>query len=317
MTTMIHIILKAARTMTAMALPAISAVLAASLSACSDWTTPQSVGVQTVHPWEQDPQLWEDYRAAVRDYKSRSHSLIYVRFENSPEGALNEKAYMRCLPDSLDFVSLTNAENFSSFDAEDMEWMKAMGTKVLYQLDFASDPDMLYDAALRDAALAHALETFSANGLDGFAVTGLPKDDGGVTDAAAAAVFDTLIQAAGTDAIIAFEGDPAFVPADRLSDIDLFVLPTQTAENAYDLRNIVLDAQDLGVTKDRMILAASFDGSFYDSENVSADPLTSVADQVIALGPMAGLALFDIESDYYNADGDWLTLRRMISRMNP
>lgn len=314
MTTMIHRILKAAaRALTAMLLTA----LAASLSACSDWTTPESVGVQTVHPWEQDPQLWEDYRAAVRDYKSRPHSLIYVRFENSPEGALNEKAYMRCLPDSLDFVSLTNAENFSSFDAEDMEWMKAMGTRVLYQLDFASDPDMLYDAALRDAALAHAAETFSANGLDGFAITELPKDDGGVTDAAAAAVLDALIQAAGTDAIIAFEGDPAFIPADRLTDIDLFVLPTQTAENTYDLRNIVLDAQDLGVTKDRMILAASFDGSFYDSENVSADPLTSVADQVIALGPMAGLALFDIESDYYNADGDWLTLRRMISRMNP
>lgn len=314
MMTMIHTIMKAARKMTAMAVPALAAVLAASISACSDWTTPESVGVQTVHPWEQDPQLWEDYRAAVRDYKSRPHSLIYVRFENSPEGALNEKAYMRCLPDSLDFVSLTNAENFSSFDAEDMGWMKAMGTKVLYQLDFAADPDMLYDAALRDAALAHAVETFSENGLDGFAVTGLPKDDGGVTDAAAAAVLDALLQ---TDGVIAFEGDPAFIPADRLTDIDLFILPTQTAENAYDLRNIVLDAQDLGVTKDRMILAASFDGSFYDSENVSADPLTSVADQVIALGPMAGLALFDIESDYYNADGDWLTLRRMISRMNP
>lgn len=298
-------------------IPVLLLSLAFCLVSCSDWTTPQAVGVQTVHPWEQDPQIWDDYRAAIRDYKSRHHSIIYVRFENSPDGALNEKAYMRCLPDSLDFVSLTNAENFSSFDAEDMEWMKSMGTKVLYQIDFAADPDMLYDAALRDAALEHAVETFSAYALDGFSFTGIPGDDGGVTDAAAGDVLDNLVLAAGTDGVIAFEGDPAFIPAERLQDIDIFVLPTQTAENGYDLRNSVLDALDLGVAKDRMLLAASFKGTFYDSENVSADPLTSVADQVITLGPMAGLALFDIESDYFNADGDWLTVRRMISRLNP
>ena len=267
---------------------------------CSKWTGTESVRIDTVLPWEQDPELWEDYKAAIRDYKSREHSLVYVRFENSPEGAVNEKGYMRCLPDSLDIVSLTNAENFSEYDAEDMEWMRSVGTKVLYQLDFAGNPEMLYDNAQLTAAIDRAVSTAEANGLAGFSFTGLPKDDGGVTEAASRSVVERLSAAAGTDGILAFEGNPVFIPQDDLESIDLFVLASETAENAYEVRNTVLDAQEYGVPKEKMLLAADFKGEFYDS----------------ILGPMAGLALYNIESDYYHYDGDWLTVRSLISRLN-
>ena len=284
---------------------------------CSKWTGTESVRIDTVLPWEQDPGLWEDYKAVIRDYKSREHSLVYVRFENSPEGAVNEKGYMRCLPDSLDIVSLTNAENFSEYDAEDMEWMRSVGTKVLYQLDFAGNPEMLYDNAQLTAAIDRAVSTAEANGLAGFSFTGLPKDDGGVTEAASRAVVGRLSAAAGTEGILAFEGNPVFISQDDLGRIDLFVLASETDENAYEVRNTVLDAQDWGVPKEKMLLAADFKGEFYDSDNASADVLTSIADQTIILGPMAGLALYNIESDYYHYDGDWLTVRSLISRLNP
>ncbi len=123
--------------------------------------------------------------------------------------------------------------------------------------------------------------------------------------------------AAGSDGVLAFEGNPAFIAQEDLEKIDLFVLASETAENAYTLRNIVLDAQDWGVAKEKMLLAADFNGAFYDSENASADVLTSIADQTVILGPMAGLALYNIESDYYHSDGDWLTVRSLISRLNP
>ena len=291
--------------------------MCAGFVSCSKWTESESLRVDTVLPWEQNPELWEEYKAAIRDYKSRDHQLIYVRFENSPEGAVSEKGYMRCLPDSLDIVSLTNAENFSQYDAEDMAWMKSVGTKVLYQLDFAGNPDILYDNAGLAAALDRAVETVREHGLDGFSFTGLPKDDGGVTAAASKTVTEQLDAAAGSDGILAFEGNPAFIAQEDLEKIDLFVLASETAENAYTLRNIVLDAQDWGVAKEKMLLAADFSGAFYDSENASADVLTSIADQTVILGPMAGLALYNIESDYYHSDGDWLTVRSLISRLNP
>ena len=291
--------------------------MCAGFVSCSKWTESESLRVDTVLPWEQNPELWEEYKAAIRDYKSRDHQLIYVRFENSPDGAVSEKGYMRCLPDSLDIVSLTNAENFSQYDAEDMAWMKSVGTKVLYQLDFAGNPDILYDNAGLAAALDRAVETVREHGLDGFSFTGLPKDDGGVTAAASKTVTERLDAAAGSDGVLAFEGNPAFIAQEDLEKIDLFVLASETAENAYTLRNIVLDAQDWGVAKEKMLLAADFNGAFYYSENASADVLTSIADQTVILGPMAGLALYNIESDYYHSDGDWLTVRSLISRLNP
>lgn len=287
------------------------------LAGCSDWTETESITIDTVLPWEQDPALWEEYKAAIREYKSRDHQLIYVRFENSPEGAVSEKGYMRCLPDSLDIVSLTNAENFSAFDAEDMEWMKSLGTKVLYQIDFASDPQALLDQAARDAAIDRAIATVQDNALDGFSLTGIPKEDGGTTAAAAKAAVERIVAAKSGGYMLAFEGNPAFIPQEDMQSIDLFVLATETVENGYDLRNTVLDATDWGVPKEKMLLAADFDGVYYDSDNAETPVLEAMADNVISFGPMAGLALYGIESDYYHYDGDWLTLRSLISRMNP
>ena len=296
-------------------IPTLLAVCAGLVS-CSRWTETESITINTVLPWEQDPQLWEEYKAAIRDYKSRDHSLIYVRFENSPEGAVSEKGFMRCLPDSLDIVSLTNAENFSRFDAEDMEWMKSIGTRVLYQIDFASDAGVLLDQTARDAAIDRAIATVQDNALDGFSLTGIPKEDGGATAAAAKAAVERLVAARSEGQLIAFEGNPAFIPQEDIQSVDLFVLATEAVENGYDLRNVVLDAADWGVPKEKMLLAADFDGVYYDSDNAETPVLEAMADNVIIYGPMAGLALYGIESDYYHYDGDWLTLRSIISRMN-
>lgn len=293
------------------------AILLLLFAGCSKWTETESVEIKTVYPWEENPEVWEEYKSAIRDYKSRDHYLVYARFENSPEGAVNEKGYMRCLPDSLDIVSLTNSENFSRFDAEDMSWMKSVGTKVLYQVDFAGNPDMLYDNAMMTVALDKAISVVKDNGLDGFSFTGLPKDDGGVTVTASKTVVERLSAVVGDSGLLVFEGNPAFIATEDKEKIDLFVLPSETAENPYELKNIVLDAADSGIPADKMLLAADFTGEFYDSENVSADVLTSVADHVVSLGPLAGLALYNIESDYYHYEGDWLTVRSLISRLNP
>jgi len=293
------------------------AILLLLFAGCSKWTETESVEIKTVYPWEENPEVWEEYKSAIRDYKSREHYLVYARFENSPEGAVNEKGYMRCLPDSLDIVSLTNSENFSRFDAEDMAWMESVGTKVLYQVDFAGNPDMLYDNAMMTVALDKAISVVKDNGLDGFSFTGLPKDDGGVTVTASKTVVERLSAVVGDSGLLVFEGNPAFIATEDKEKIDLFVLPSETAENPYELKNIVLDAADSGIPADKMLLAADFSGEFYDSENVSADVLTSVADHVVSLGPLVGLALYNIESDYYHYEGDWLTVRSLISRLNP
>ena len=125
----------------------------ATFAACNDWTEMETVDSKVEKPWEQDPALWAEYTAALRAYKQSEHFIVYARLHNSPEKASSEQDFMRCLPDSLDIVTLTNADNFSKFDAEDMDVMREKGTKVLYQVDYAARAEEFADMQALDAYL--------------------------------------------------------------------------------------------------------------------------------------------------------------------
>ena len=273
------------------------------LASCSDWTKVESVGIEETMPWEASPKEWADYQARVRAYKSRPHKLVYVRFANSPQGVQNERGSLRSLPDSLDIVSLTNGENFSEYDAEDMARMKAVDIKVICQVDLAA-------AQNASATIDKAVATVKENALDGYSFTATSKET-------ASEAVGRLSSAKSESQILVFEGDPVFIASEDIAKIDLFVLATETIENPYDLRNVMDDALEQGVPKERILLSASQNGVFYNSENVEIPVLEAMADNVVEFGPIAGLALYDIESDYYHYDRNWSNLRSAIHRLNP
>lgn len=143
----------------------------ATFAACNDWTEMETVDSKVEKPWEQDPALWAEYTAALRAYKQSEHFIVYARLHNSPEKASSEQDFMRCLPDSLDIVTLTNADNFSKFDAEDMDVMREKGTKVLYQVDYAARAEEFADMQALDAYLDRVVAAVAANGMDGYSFT--------------------------------------------------------------------------------------------------------------------------------------------------
>lgn len=286
-------------------------------ASCTEWNTTESLTIETTRPWDREPELWEEYKADIRDYKSRDHSLVYIRFENSPENAVSEKGYMRCLPDSLDIVSLTNAGNFSQFDAEDMEWMRSVGTKVLYQVDFAGRTEELSDEAALTACLDKAIASVRDNGLDGWSFTGTPKSGDDRIAALSKKMVETLSAARTAGQLLVFEGHHAFIAAEDIEKIDLFVLGTETLENSYDLRNMVTDAEEYGIPKSKTLLAASSEGVYYNDENKEVPVIDAMADNTILHGPMAGLALYGMEPDFYHYEGNWLKIRSTIERLNP
>lgn len=265
---------------------------------CSKWNMTESVGTDTGHPWDRAPQLWEDYWANLRAYKQRKHSLVYVRFDNGAEKPESEKNFMRCLPDSLDIVSLTNAEHFSTYDAEDMQWMRKVGTKVLYQVDLSKEIDFV-----------NAIKIVKDNSLDGFSIAGVIKANREKLPGAMSKLHG--------NGLLVLEGYPAILTEEEIGKIDLFVLPSERAVNSYSLSNLIQDALECGVSRDKILLAASFGGSWYDESNAEKPVVPSMAENVIKFGPLAGLALYDITSDYYHYDGNWLSLRTTISRLNP
>ena len=54
------------------------------LAACNDWTEMEAVDNNVKKPWEQDPALWAEYTAALRDYKKSEHFIVYAACTTRP-----------------------------------------------------------------------------------------------------------------------------------------------------------------------------------------------------------------------------------------
>ena len=291
-------------------LPVVVLLLGAS---CSDWTETENIDNTVLKPWEQDPALWADYMAALRAYKASEHYLSYARLHNSPSPAASEQDFMRCLPDSLDIVTLTNADNFSAYDAEDMAVMREKGTKVLYQVDYAARKAEFADAAALKTYLNGVIAAVAANDLDGYSFTADPLD------AAATASIVATFSAAKTDGqLLVFEGNPLSVAAADREKLDYVVLDTETAANTTEVRLQVLNATDYaGIAADRLLLAAEIDAPLQDADRTEYAAVELMARCVVEFGPLAGFAAYNIAGDYYHADRNYSTIREAIQTLNP
>lgn len=289
-----------------------AALLLAAVS-CSDWTEMETVDNTVSKPWEQDPALWADYTAALRAYKQSEHYLSYARLYNSPAQATSEQDFMRCLPDSLDIVTLTNADNFSAYDAEDMAVMREKGTRVLYQVDYAGRKAEFADAAALKTYLDGVIASVAANGLDGYSFTTDPLD------AAATASIVATLSAAKTDGqLLVFEGNPLSVAAADRDKLDYVVLDTEKTENTTEVHLQVLNATGYaGIPANRLLLAAEIDAPLQDADRTEYAAVSLMARCVVEYGPLAGFAAYNIAGDYYHADRNYSTIREAIQTLNP
>lgn len=290
----------------------IAALLLTAVS-CSDWTEMETVDNTVSKPWEQDPALWSDYTAALRAYKQSEHYLSYARLYNSPAQATSEQDFMRCLPDSLDIVTLTNADNFSAYDAEDMAVMREKGTRVLYQVDYAGRKAEFADAAALKTYLDGVIAAVAAHGLDGYSFTADPLDA-----AATATIVATLSAARSDGQLLVFEGNPLSVAEADRAKLDFVVLDTEKAENTPEVQLQVLNATGYaGIAADRLLLAAEIDAPLQDADRTEYAAVERMARCVVEYGPLAGFAAYNIAGDYYHADRNYSTIRAAIQTLNP
>lgn len=288
-------------------------LLCIGFSSCSDWTEAENIEVTVRQPWEQDPALWEEYTAALRAYKQSEHFIVCARLFNSPDKAFSEQDFMRCLPDSLDFVMLENAANFSKFDREDMPVMRQKGTKVLYRVDCAALGADLADEAKLNALLDKAVATVRTEGLDGFSFTADP-----LAPEAAAAAVAKLAGALSEGRLLVFEGNPLSLSAEDRARVDYIILNTQRLEHVQDIKLQVLKAIDYAkVPASQLLLAAEANARINDEDRTEFDAIEEMARCVIELGPLSGMGVFDIGDDYYSSDMNFRMIRRAIQMLNP
>jgi len=293
-------------------------ILAVMAVSCSKWTEPESVGTAVNYPWDRNPELWAEYTASLRAYKQNSHFIVYARLHNSPDKAASEKNFMRSLPDSLDIVSLTNADNFSEYDAEDMALMKEKGIRVLYRVDFASRANEWSDAAALGAYIDGVIASVKKYGLDGYSFTGTPKLGDASAAEMSALLIGKLASAKEKGQLTVFEGDPVSVAEADRDKIDLFVLGTEDMENTFDVRIAVLTATSTcGIPADKILLAAKTDGILSDETRNEYPALEEMTRRVAIFGPLAGLAVYNLENDYWHAEENYSDVRKAIRTLNP
>ncbi len=288
------------------------------LSSCSDWTELETVDSNVQKPWEQAPTLWAEYTAALRAYKQSEHFIVYARLFNSPDKAAGEQDFMRCLPDSLDIVALTNADRFSEYDREDLTVMREKGTKVLYHLDYSARVEELNDAAKLGACIDKAIASVRAEGLDGFAFTGTPKLGDAAAEAAAKLLIEKFSAAKAEGQLLVFEGNPLFIAAGDRAEVDYFILDTEKTEHVQDVKFQVLNATDYAlVPAEKLMLAAEASAPLNDEERTEHNAIAEMSRRVVSFGPLGGLGVYDIGKDYYHSEMNYLIIRQAIQTLNP
>jgi len=302
-----------------------AALLACLLTAaCSDWNNVEPVGQKPSRPSVQNPELWARYTAALREYKKSDHTLVFASFANGAEAATSEKDYLRSLPDSLDIVSLTRADRFSAYDAEDMAVLREKGIRAVWFVDYASRSAEFADRAALGRYLDEVIAKVGELGLDGFSFSGIPvygtAEEQAAQQAAAALFIEKFSPLAGPgkDKLLLFEGDPQFVAAADRAKIDYFVLDTKDTDNASDLKLQVYRA--LGATavpRGKLLLGAMTETEFLDEDKVSSNAIEALTLRVVELGPLAGLCIYGVNQDYFGSETVYSLTRAAIQTLNP
>lgn len=294
-------------------------IILIALSSCSSWTSVEPILINDDRNHGVTENAGSDaYAASLRAWKTGKHYLTYVRMGNSPDDASSEKDYMRCLPDSLDIISLTNAANFSDSDREDLKHMHRMGTKVLYQLDFDSLMDSFPDASSLGAWVDKAVSVVAAEGLDGWSFTGTPLYTDLFRAEASALIMDRLQAARTAGQLIVFEGNPLFVSEEDRQEVDYFVLATDLVLNIADVKAALATSTGYAaVPATKILLAARISAEIMNENKQTVNAVDELTSRVIPLGPLAGMAVYNIEDDYYDAYGNYPQIRRTIQTLNP
>lgn len=298
-------------------------LMMAGFTACEKWNEPQSVEIDVKTPKEQNPELWARYMDVLKQYKQSKHFIAYARFENGAEKPAGGAQLLRTMPDSLDVVSLANADRMSDADREDIAVLHEKSTRVLFLVDYAVKSAELADAAKLGAYLDQAVATAAEHNLDGFAFTGIPLFGGTDEQQAARRQAAKLIvqklsavAGSGKDKLLVLEGDPAFVDKADVEKLSYVALNTEKTANVTDLK-IQVGMALLLVPKDKLLLTALPDGVIANEENLKKPAVAELTERVASLGPLAGIAVADIGKDYYDPAKSYPRTRQAIRMMNP
>ncbi len=266
------------------------------LGSCSEWTEAESMPLDVPTLEQQNPELYEQYLAAVRDYKMSEHQVMYLSFNNVDHTLSHRNQHLTTLPDSADFVMLKNpADLIAEYQNQMVQVREQKGTRFVYKISYdaiAAEWKAMIDAeieALPEPAegeepqtVDESIERFTAffqdhtqeqlsycskYGFDGIEFSYSGRSLLSLTEEALAEVtaqqqafIGEISTWASSNAskLLFFSGQPQnLVDKSILQLCENIIIPVTTATNAGAISVAVLNTISEGVPTDRYLVAVS------------------------------------------------------------
>lgn len=322
-------------------------------SSCSDWTDVESLDINQNGLPEQNPALYAKYLENLRAYKESDHKQAYVWFDNSEKAPSSRAHHITDLPDSIDVVNMVYPGDLADFELKDMEEIRSeKGTKIVYTVSYDAikkqydqmvieeteknenyvAPDFItYLKEHTQTELAYA-NTYNYDGIivgyKGLSTVYMTAAEKAAYQNAQEAFLQeiTTWQSANSGKMMSFEGSPQFLLNKTiLQSSKHIILNTLSSKSAGALSIQAMQALVEGVPTDRFMVAASIrslDGSdtstgYYDGNlRATTEAAYWVTSQENGF-TKAGLAIYNVQGDYYNPANNYQYVKEAINIMNP
>lgn len=324
---------------------ALGITLAASFTACSDWTENKSIDIETPTLEELYPEAYAKYLENLVAYKEGDHKVTYAWFDNSEKVPFSRVHHMVDAPDSLDVIALMYPDQLASFELEEMKQVRRKGTKVVYTISFdqivKAYDEQVKDGALEPGNLTHYLSSELtkqigyASHFDGM-IAGYkgtnpiylsPEEKEELLNLQNS--FFGAIQtwkSSHASALLSFQGYPEnLIEQTILSECKHIILATEKATDVAHLSlaaRLAMAAQD--VPTDRFVVAVtttSMDTSDKNTGYFGSDRSITEAAYWATIREdsyvRAGIAIDQVQRDYFTSRKIYGFTREAINIMNP
>ena len=268
---------------------------------------------------------------------------MYAYFDNSNKAPYSPAQHITNMSDSIDVISMMYPE-LADFEKADIETVHQKGTKVVYTISYDAIKAAYDDLASDGSGSMEAFDSYLQKELT-TQLAYLPNYDGliaefsgknpafmSVTDLATYQTTQNIFlnavntwKTANADKFFAFKGKPQnLIDKNILNSCKHIILDCGSATTAAELNLLVDNALEEGVPSDRFVMAVSTIS--YDT----TDKKTGYWDGTRALGEVAywatveavgyekaGIAIYNVQNDYYSTSGACTYVKEAIDIMNP
>lgn len=332
-----------------------AACLLLSLFASSCETDIENVDINQPGIEHQNAEEYAKYLANLRSYKASKHKALFGWFDNSVKNPASQGQNIYAVPDSLDFLVLKEPRYINAREAKEIDYLQQnKATKVLYEISFPALKEQ-YDAEKKAfmEQKENANKTFVSFNtylvdsvgtklsycdqykLDGVVMTFESKTTIYLTDLEKeelAAIENDFMGMAKdwknrhADKMLVYAGKPQYITDQTIfNEVSYIIIPCLNAKTSSAVSYNVNKATVEGVPTDKFVPWVST--TSLDAGDLKTGYWTNGVLAVLGAAKWvateyedyhpAGLAIDNINTDYYHANFTYPTLRKAISIINP